>query len=91
MRSRPIWRYISLRRIGRERIRCEEQRVAIGRGINHRAHRDVGSGTGLVLDDESLPQAASHALADGARNNIYSAARRITNDDLDGFVRVALR
>ena len=73
-----------------EQARRRQQRHVIdqdGRAVGRRARdalvRDRAAGAGDILDDDALPQRASHMRGDQARHDIGAAAGRVRIDDRD--------
>ncbi|MNS95885.1 hypothetical protein D3C72_1301610 [compost metagenome] len=61
--------------------------IAIRRRARRDAHTQRAVRTGLVLDDDGLPEALRDLLEHNARNCVGRTAGRIGNDDLDRFGR----
>ena len=59
------------------------QRVAVGRRGLQLLRRQGAAGTGLVLDDDGLPQDLSRRCRPGAHGDVGRAAGREGNDELD--------
>src|SRR5205085_4145891 len=68
------------RRVDRVRRSDEEERVAVRRCAYDRLGRDIGVGTGPILDDEGLAETLRQPLTHQARNDISPATGRITDD-----------
>ncbi len=77
---REVTRHVERRRlvqglVGGDRVGRQHQRMAVRRAVDQRAQRDVGAGTGFVLDHHGLAQAGRDLLADGARDDVHRTAR----------------
>ncbi len=80
------------RRIDRERAgAAEHQRVAVGRGLRHRARGDRAAGAGAVLDDDVLAERLAHLLGDDARHHVVAAAGGVRHHQRDRPGRIILR
>ena len=66
----------------RRRVR-DQQGVAVGLGARHHVGAEHAGCPRLVLDDEGRAQPAPHFLAQGARQGIGGAARRLRHDKGD--------
>src|SRR2546428_154148 len=79
--------------IGRNRHcagRAEQQRVAVRRGLRHRAGTDGAARAGAVVDDYNLSQVLRQFLPDYARQHVIDTAGWKRHDKADGLVRIDL-
>ena len=70
---------------------AHQQRVTIGRRRHHGLRADGAGRAGAVLDDDGLAERFAKRHRDEARHDVAGAARRISDDDVDGTVREVLR
>jgi hypothetical protein len=63
--------------------RHQDQRVAIRRRLSKRLRGNDAAGAGPVLDDGLLAPDLRQRLAEGARDDVYRATRRIRHQDVD--------
>jgi hypothetical protein len=68
----------------------DAERVAVGRRLRDRVHRDVAAGARLVVDHHGLAAARRQEGAENARAQIGDAARRGRHDDVDRLGRIGL-
>jgi hypothetical protein len=79
-------------RIGDEgRVRRDQQRVAVGRGLGHGFGADLAGGARLVLHHHLLAQAFREPLRQRARKNVGDAARGKRHDNVNRLARIGLR
>jgi hypothetical protein len=67
---------VEQRDIERGRGRDEQQRVAVGRRIDHGLDGDIGAGARLVLDDDRLTEPLRQPRRHDAGDDVAAAARR---------------
>ena len=79
------------RGVDRVRRGDEEERVAVGIGVDRRLGGDVAAGAVAVLDDELLAERFRQRLGDQPRADIGRAAGGITDEDQHRARRIALR
>ena len=65
--------------------------MTVGRRLGDEIGADVAVRTGLVLDDDRLPERLRQSLSDRARKNVGCSSGRIGNDDADRLRRIRLR
>ena len=69
----------------------EQQRVAVGRRIDHRLDADIGAAARLVLDHDRLAEPVRQPLRQEPRNQVGGAAGRIGHDPSHRPRRLGLR
>ena len=79
------------RRVGREVVRLQDQRVAVRRRARDGFGRDQRVAARTVLDHDLLAHALRHLRGDDAREDVRSAAGRERHEHLDRLVRIVLR
>jgi hypothetical protein len=79
------------RRVGAERGRREEQRVAVRRALRDELGADVAGRAGTVVGDDADLPALAEPSAQGPRQDIRAGPGRVRHDDLDGAARVDAR
>ena len=62
------------RGVDRVRDGGEQQRVAVGGGVDDRFGADIAAGAGAIFNHEGLPQMIGQPLADQARGDVDAAA-----------------
>ena len=67
--------------------RAQHQRVAVGRRLGRRFHRDRAGRAGLVVDDHVLAERGAELLGQRPRHQIGAAARGERHDHADRFGR----
>jgi hypothetical protein len=65
--------------------RHQRQRVAVGRALRDRRHRNIAGRADAVLDDHALVPGLRKAIADHARERIRRPAGREADQDADRF------
>jgi len=78
------------RRVGGERGRGEEQRVAVGRRLGGEVGTDVARGAGLVVGDDRRLPAIGELRPEHARQDIGAGAGRVWHDDVHRAARPRL-
>src|SRR5262245_27253962 len=69
----------------------QQQRVTVGRHAAHRFSCDVAGGARTNLDDELLAEFFRKELGNQARDEVGSAARRLSDNDFHWTRRIGLR
>jgi hypothetical protein len=62
---------------------ADQQRVAVGLGLEHLAHADHAVAAGLVLDNDGLVELRAQAFRDQPRGEVRDAGRRGRDDQSD--------
>jgi hypothetical protein len=75
------------RRLARDDVGVDQDRVAIGRRPHDEVRSDRSGGARLVLDDDGLAQDLGRPRGQRSRRWIDSSARSIRNDEFDGAIR----
>ena len=70
---------------------AQQQRIAVGRGVDDPVHSDDAAGAGRVLDDHRLAQKFAHPHRENAAHDVERAARRKRHDHDDGPRGIGLR
>src|SRR5262249_59164365 len=68
--------------------RRDEQRVGVGRRLEHRLGAEVRGCAGPVLDDHRMAPFGGELLAEEARDGVEHVAGRHRHDELDGVTRI---
>ena len=71
--------------------RAEHELAAVGLAFGDPARADHAAGAAYVLDDDRLPQALAHDLADDTPEHVGGATRRERDHHGDGAGRIRLR
>ena len=61
----------------------QQQRIAIGRGVDDTGHPDDAASAGRILDDQRLAQQLAHPRRKNAAHDVERAARGIGDDHDD--------
>ena len=69
-----------------QRYRRHHQRVAVGRRLQHELGGEVARAARLVLDHDRLAELFAEPVSDEPRHDVGGSARRVADEDLDGFV-----
>jgi hypothetical protein len=64
----------------------EQERVAVGLALRHRAGRDQAAGARHVLDHDALRQLPGQAVGEETRHQVDAAARRRGDEQPDRTV-----
>jgi len=82
-RGQRVIRQFAHCRIHRERCRCEQERIAVGRGARDDFGADDAFRAGAVIDHDLLAESLREVVRDVARHDVVTAAGRLRHEQAD--------